>query len=296
VTHLSVEQVSRFFNIWFPLLRYVNEQRGIVESFSAEWGDVSVSPEVAIPIRDVVWEDDTLRRSFIAENPAGLSADDLALVESWKHRVTGDFLILRHLKEHTVFLSSESPVRGYAVTGITDSIEDMVGPYLPLYVETALLPFEGCIIYDGLLTGYPVHFGGGIRHSLKEAYQSIQERGGVITTLPSEVANPDRVRAGNTKLLSAFQKHLGKAGLSPQKMLEHTDNISGFADDFLLVQETPRLLYDVAEQDLEAYLSQAPRANLVSFKRFTWFMRDTGRMDWEQAEDMLDYVKRRQRR
>jgi hypothetical protein len=294
--HLSTEQVGRFYNIWFPLLHYVNEQRGVVESFPAEWGAASVDSETAAPIRDVLWEDDTLREMFIAENPAELSAGDLALVESWKHRVTGSFFIFRHLKKYTIFLSGESPVRAYAVLGIAGSIEEIIGPNLPLYVKTALLPFEDCIIYDSLLLAYSVYFGGGIRRDLVDAYRSIQEREGVIMTLPPDVATPDTIRAGNAKLLSAFRKHLGKAGLSPRKMQEHMDNVAAFADDFLLTQELPCFLLDVTGQDLETYLSQTQQANLVSFKRFLWFLRDTGRMDWGQAEDMLDDVKRRQRR
>jgi hypothetical protein len=33
--------------------------------------------------------------------------------------------------------------------------------------------------------------------------------------------------------------------------------------------------------------------NFVSFKRFIWFLRDTGRMDWDVAERLLKYLKQR---
>jgi len=290
--HLSAKQVQRFYEIWFPLLHYVNKQRQIVESFPAHWRNANVHPEVAVPIRDVLWEDDALRDAFIMDNPAGLSTDDLALVASWKHRVTGNFFVFRYLKKYTVFLSGDSPPHGYGVLGITNSIEEIVGPYLPFYVQTTLLPFEDCIIYDSLLSPYLIQFGEGIRSSLNDTYRSIQEREGIITTLPPPaVSKPDTVRASNKKVLSEFQKSLGKSGLSPQKMQEHTDNIADFAFDFLMSQKPPCFLLDIQLQHVETYLSQMDRVNLVSFKRFTRFLRDTLRIDWEQAEEILDYLK-----
>jgi hypothetical protein len=291
--HLSAREVERFYNIWFPLLHYVNQQRQLVETFPAVWLDASVAAETAVPIRNVLWDDDSLREEFIADNPAGLSQDDLALVESWKYRVTGNFFVFRYLQKYTVFLSGDSPARGYGVLGLTSPIEEIMGPYLPLYVQTALLPFEDRIIYDSLLSGYSIHFGGGVRRGLNDTYRSIQERGGIITTLPPDTdSDLDSIRGGNKKLLSAFQKALGQSGLSPQKTQEHTENVSDFAHDFLLLQDPPSLLFDMAQHDLESFISEAGKVNLVSFKRFVRFLRDTDRMDWHQAEDLLDYLKR----
>ena len=90
-----------------------------------------MSPEVAVPVRTALWEDDLLREAFIAENPAGLSQHDLALIESWKHRVSDNFFIFRHLKKHTIFIDGSSPVNGYGVHGITGPLEEVIGPYLP---------------------------------------------------------------------------------------------------------------------------------------------------------------------
>ena len=86
--HLSESEVERFYTIWFPLLHFVNQHRKVVPSFPKEWRNANVSPEVAVPIRNALWEDDTLREAFIGENPARLSIDDLALVGSWKDRIS----------------------------------------------------------------------------------------------------------------------------------------------------------------------------------------------------------------
>lgn len=292
--HLSSEEVARFYGIWFPLLHYVNQRRKVIASFPARWHDAAVQAEDAVAVRNALWEDDTLREAFISENPASLSEQDLALVDSWKYRVADDFFVLRYLKSYTVFLAASEPVRGFGVLGVTGPIEEIIGPYLPLYVKAVLLPFGDRIIYDSLLSSYSIYFGGGVRRSLKEGYQEIQERGGVVTSLlpASETDMLARAKAGNKKLLAAFQKELGKTGVSPKMMQEHTDNIAAFADEYLLEHTPPGLLLDITQEDIAGYRQvKRGKVNRVSFKRFVRFLRDTDRMDWDQADDLLAYLK-----
>ncbi|MBN1680487.1 MAG: hypothetical protein JW966_09355 [Anaerolineae bacterium] len=297
--HLSQDEALRFYTIWFPLLYYVNQQQELIPEFPSEYGDASVEPQNAVTLREALWADDSLREGFIAENPANLSADDLALVDSWQHRVTGDFYIFRYLKKHTVLLSSESPMRAFGVHGLVSPIEEIIGPYLPILIKTVLLPFEDRIIYDSLFSSYSIHFGGGYRSSLKDGYNRIQEREGLITTLPPYAERSDpaaekkHVQEKNKKLLTAFQKELGKAGLSPKMMEEHTAAIAAFAENFLLAQTPPAYLLDTNRAHVEAYMkATSSKANLVSFKRFARFLRDTDRVYYEDAEELLDFLKR----
>lgn len=58
---------------------------------------------------------------------------------------------------------------------------------------------------------------------------------------------------------------------------EHTQTLTNFADSFLIKQTPSVMLLDIARQDIEFYQSvQDKKVNLVSFKRFVWFLRDTG--------------------
>ncbi len=297
--HLSSGETQRFYTIWFPLLHYVNQQKKLIKEFPAQYGDASVDPQDAITLREALWADDSLREGFIAENPAHLSDGDLALVDSWKHRVAGDFYIFRYLKKHTVFLSSESPMRAFGVLGLVSPIEEIIGPYLPVLIKTVLLPFEDRIIYDSLFSSYPIYFGGGYRGSLKDGYDRIQEREGIITTLPPYAERSDpaalrrHIQEKNKKLLTAFQKELGKAGLTPKMMEEHTTAIATFAEDFLLAQTPPVYLLDTNRTHVAAYTkSTSGKVNLVSFKRFARFLRDTFRADYDEVEDLLNFLKR----
>jgi hypothetical protein len=66
--HLSKGEVERFYGIWFPLLDFVNRYRKPVPSFPKEWRNASVSPEVVVPLRDALWEDDALRQVRVLTN------------------------------------------------------------------------------------------------------------------------------------------------------------------------------------------------------------------------------------
>lgn len=291
--HLNHLEVKRFYNIWFPLLYYVNQHLKLVPSFPDSWGDSSVSPDLALSIRTSLWEHDELREQFIAENPAKLSKEDLTLVDSWKHRVTGNFFIFRYLKKYNLFMTESSPAKVYAVLGLTSPFEEILGPNLPIYVQTVLIPFEDKITFDSLMSSYPIFFGGGIKRSLNEAYRDVQERGNLITSLPPiDQMDIKSIQASNKKILSAFQKDLGKSGLSPKMMQEHIDNMAQFANEFLLVQKPPQLLLDISAKTVQAYLRQTPKANLVSLKRYIRFLRDSDRMDWDDAEDILKILKK----
>jgi len=57
-------------------------------------------------------------------------------------------------------------------------------------VEAILLPFKGRVIYDGLLSGYNIHFGGGIRSNLNDTYMLAKQRNRIITTLEPDLENP----------------------------------------------------------------------------------------------------------
>ena len=297
---LETHEIERFYNIWSFLLYYVNQQKQIIPPFPGAWGDSNMDENNLALLRDALWADDSLRENFIKENPANLSPQDLALVDSWQYRIAGDFFIFRYLKKHAVFLSSNSPTKAYGVLELMTPFEYMFNVSPPIYVKAVLIPFEGRIIYDGQMASYSISFGGGYRRSLTDAYRNAQEREGVITTLaPDPEANrPENIkkaiRQRNKKLLRVFQKELGQSGLSPKKMEEHTGSIADFGEEFLLTQDSPHGLIETTLEDVQTYLETAiKKVNLVSFKRFARFLRDTERMDYYDAEHLLDFLKLR---
>jgi hypothetical protein len=285
---LTPRGVQRFYEIWFPLLHFVSRRTGLVPHFPSTYGEGSVSPNDAATLRDRLWADDALRAAFIAENPAGLSPDDLALVKSWDARVGGSFYVFRQLKKHAIFLPDRGEPRAYAVLGLASSIDEVIPLPPPCLVEATLLPFEGKIIYDSLLRSFNLSFGSGIRSSLNETYKAAQERGMLLTSLTVGESGVESIRTRNMKLLNLFVQHITRANVSQKTLNGHRATIERFGEDHLLVTSPPRGLIEARAEDIALYLgNMGDGVNLTSFKHFARFLRDTGRSSWEETEAML---------
>ncbi len=298
---LPTTKVEQFYKIWRPLLNFVNEKLKVVPDLSGKGPADSIDVDRAIKVRDALWKNEKLIDQFIAENPARLTDVDFRIVQSWKHRKQGTFIVYKTLKKYAIFISQEKKADVFAVKGLYSSFEEMFGPYLPIMVVTVLLPVEDDITADGLFQSYNISFGSGIRGELKDIYDDAKERGEIITTLlpnqqpQSMETTAARVEAINAKVLDAFQRYQYKAGSSPKTVERDTNNITSAAQYLLLQQSEPTSLRDFEPEAIKNYLLSMPekarKPASLSLKRFISFLRETGRMDWNEAENMLDELK-----
>jgi hypothetical protein len=192
---LTDENAARFYQVWRPLLTWVNDERNIVPKlFRGPEG--AIGAEDAAKIRDVLWSDGSLLARFVALNPAALSPDLLAIAAGWRHRRADTFFVWKHYLRHTIFLDDAN---AFAVLGLYSTFEEVLPIAPPLMVKAVLLPFEGAIVHDGLISRYNVSLGPGIRRSLLERYRDATVRGAVVKSLvdyaPTTVSETPRRRA-----------------------------------------------------------------------------------------------------
>ena len=298
---LPPAQVDRFYKIWRPLLHFANEELKVVPSLSGNECKDNINGRLAVKVRDMLWKHEKILDKFVANNPAQLSPDDLMIVESWKCYRHGQFIIFKALKKHTIFISQDKRMDVFAVKCLYSSFEEIFGSHIPVLVETALLPFGNEIITDGLLPSYNLMFGSGIRGELKAIYDDAKERDAIITSLlpgsqiPTRESLAAKMMSVNVKVLDAFMKHQYKSGRSPKTVERDMLSISDFADFLISGQKEPGSLRDFQQEALKSFLLSVPekgrKAYILSIKRFLLFMRDTGRLNWDDTEEMLDLVK-----
>jgi len=123
---------------------------------------------------------------FVKSNPEGLEDEHLVQVAAWRRFVQGNFYVERDLKKYTVFLDAGEPPRGFAVLGLTTEIVDMLPTPLPAYVSAVLLPWRDVVVCDGLIGGYNLIAGGGIKRMLRNTYRKIKADGMIVTYLDRE--------------------------------------------------------------------------------------------------------------
>lgn len=181
---LSPVDAEHFFKLHKALMCFVNERLQVIPDIETPSAFSALPPDQRLKVRNAFLDELDLIELFVDANPFDLPDDDLDIVLSWQHRVAGKFYIFRELKKYTVFLTTTDPAIAYGVLALSQPFEDLVGPYLPVLAETVLLPFKGKIVYDGLLTGYRISFGPGIRRSLNESFKDAKVRHGIVTSLP----------------------------------------------------------------------------------------------------------------
>ena len=159
---LPPHELELFFKLHRALMFFVNQRLKVIpDKITTPEQCAALSPEVQVKVRDALNANLDLIETFVCENPAHLSEDELDIVRSWRHLETGRFYVFRELKKYTIFLSTTSPAIAYGVLALSQPFEDLIGPYLPVLTQTVLLPFKNMIVYDGLMSSYNISFGPG---------------------------------------------------------------------------------------------------------------------------------------
>lgn len=182
--YLNEDDIRKFYRIWFGILEYTNQKYKVAPKLKLVGDAKPIKPADVVPIRNVLWENDSIIDEYIKKNPYGLDEDKIRILSGWKTRISGSFLIFKHLKNYSVFMHAEKGGKVYGVIGISEPIAEMFHPsHLPLLTETVLIPFRDKIIYDSLLMPYNMHIGSNMRRNFNEEYKALKEKYGIITTL-----------------------------------------------------------------------------------------------------------------
>ncbi len=192
---LNQQDAELFYKLMWSLQAYVNNEHGIYPDIATPQEYSSkVDRQEKMKVRDALWADLSIIDSFVQDNPDRLSEDELEIVKKWKNGIHGSFFIERLLKKYAVFIKDEEV---YAVLGLTQPIQEIYHPsWLPLYVQTILLPFKGRIIYDGMIKPYNMSFGGGVKHELKETYMRAKQNNRIIETFDPEKRKKKEQKTG----------------------------------------------------------------------------------------------------
>jgi hypothetical protein len=179
----SDEEYEAFIRTRLPLLLYAARRMGLDKGATTVEALKELSSRDRFAISVALCDHPDIMDDYLRENPDGLSAEDLGLVDGYRHALHGDFIILRHLRRHTVLVGGDDPPVAYGVIGLTEELED-VFPDPPVMVETVLLPFRGKITFDGIIFQAPVSFGPGVRSGFEQEYRDARARFGIVMSLP----------------------------------------------------------------------------------------------------------------
>jgi len=178
---LSSSDAKLFFELMWSLQFFVNQKLQIFPDIHSKTEYTDLPQNDKFQVREALYGNSELFHEYLSTNPDHLTKDSLDIIEQWQYFIHDNFVIERYLKKHAIFIGNDTV---YAVLGISESFNDMFPKtYLPVYVKTVLLPFKDMLIYDGLLQGYGVHLGSGVKQELKEQYLRAKQMDQLITSL-----------------------------------------------------------------------------------------------------------------
>jgi hypothetical protein len=208
---LPASEVELFYKLHPALLFYANQQLSMARHVTTIPQLLAMPEEERYAIRSALYAHRQVIDTFIQENPQGFSAEELTIVESWKHGIPGQFYVFRHLKQSTIFLDADSPPKAYGVLALYDDFADLF-PHVPLLIDTVLLPFKSQMTYDGQCRYYNIFFGGGITRRLNDSYQLAKAQSGIITTLPFAVSEAEPSAAEQLRFYVRTARHRAMYG------------------------------------------------------------------------------------
>lgn len=184
---LPEKNAAQFLALYTPLLYYAGNARGVLPEDMTFKEFLDEPMEVKVDCRDAIYSPTPLFDDFLEDNGDQLSEKERGIVGAWSKRyVRGKFVLLQHLKEHSIFLSTDKSLKAYGVLGLTTELSEMAPrAYLPVFLETVLLPYEGVVVCDGLVMMSNILIGPNMTSNMKADYKRLKQSGKVITSLES---------------------------------------------------------------------------------------------------------------
>lgn len=179
---LDQTDAALFFQLWFPLLDFVNKKYRVCPELKTIDLNQAVDPCDAKAIADYLWSHTGMIEEYLAA--AELPNEYAHIVADWKQCKPGRYILERHLKKGSVFISTEDGTV-YMVKGLFSTWTEMLGES-PVLLDAVLIPFRDSIISDGLVVPYCVRFGKEVRDEFKEVYMNAKRNHTIRCSISGE--------------------------------------------------------------------------------------------------------------
>jgi hypothetical protein len=258
---LDPEAAREFLNLQGQLLVYANERLDVVPGIDTYEEFRRAYIDDIRPIHEELYfEEDAVEviEDFVRDNPADLSEEQLETVESWVDYEAGQFVLVEHLEDGTVFLDPEE-TRAYKLTSVYESYAPgLPEEALPVSVmSVVLLPYEGRIVTNGLellnpLAGMAMQM---IHDDPEVLYEEAKHRFGIAETLPPS-DDPDRSDAERLRFYTKNQENRERYADEIAELKDKTDELERIYHEQLGKANARRLGREFRDLGLEeAYVA-----------------------------------------
>ena len=181
IPKLDPTDAKFFYALWIPLLDHVNRTYNVNPKLGKMARADGLNIQEVRVVADFLWSHPEVIDGYLAS--AELPPDHREIIAGWNRFVSGEFILERHLKRGSVFISLENE-QVYMVGGILSSWEEMIPQAdLPILLRATLIPFRDKIIYDSIVTCSNVILGRGYAETFKDIYLLAKQAKTIPTSL-----------------------------------------------------------------------------------------------------------------
>lgn len=291
---LSPFQINHYYDIFNSLLKYVNLKTNTLPKHVMRSMFKSSQPQAENVLRAALWSNAWLLDAYIKDNPHKLNLADLEIVRSWKDFRYGDFTLCKVVRGQGIFSAHDEPRDFYAVYPLFTPFDQLLDE-IPIFVKTAIIPYENVLIYDGSIASYAVSFGSGLRKMIQDWYINAKELDNIKTSFRPMLPLSDEMKLSQTQktnksVLRYFKKYLKDDGKSEKITNRDSETAQAFATYLSEDVGTRVSLREITKDHLLGYIStreDLDKATMIGLRRFLEFLANTDRMDWDLAEELL---------
>lgn len=179
---LKKEDYQQYLDIHLNLMHYVGIKMNCLEGSVSLADFLNLSSQDKYPSSKAIYDNIHLVDQYIQDKSDVLSNEEISILRAFKNFRRDKFLITKFTKDHALFMDDDFV---FGVKALGDPFDSFWNKKeLPVVVETALLPFKGQIIYDGILLPFRFSFGTSYLNSVKNESNRKIAQFGIILKLP----------------------------------------------------------------------------------------------------------------
>lgn len=165
---LSKKDTKSFYKLYFALLEFTNQKYKINPNYKI-YKQQGINPQEIINIIKKFWENkNKIILEFCMSNPYKFTKEEIKFLEGFKKGIHDTFVLVKYEKDYTLLMKDG---KIYMVKGLNDNIDSIITyDELPCFVTTSLIEFNGNIVYDGIISSYPISFGINFVKTIEKEY------------------------------------------------------------------------------------------------------------------------------
>ena len=178
---LTNQEFKDFLEANFDFLFYVGKRTGFLKKNMNFMGFIHLELKAKFECRQRFLKNPELLDEYLSQHLDGFKPGRIKILEGYRKRISGNFVILKYLKQHAVFVDLKTS-KVYLVKALTDRFDKLV-PGSPKMVKATILPLKDKIIYDGFLEPFKIKFGKAFKNALNMTYKNAKEKNELITEI-----------------------------------------------------------------------------------------------------------------